>query len=87
MPRTLPEPRFINLGHNVLIIRQQISKQTCQMEESACLEHEEWEDMATDSSPLYWPHDALVKCLDKNSINIQCTPLMFPFKERFHYFL
>lgn len=46
------------------------------MEESACLEHEELEGMATNSSLLYWPHDAPVICLDKSSVNDQCTPIM-----------
>ena len=55
------------------------------MEESACLEHEELEDTATDSSPLYWPHDAPVICLDKNSINIQWPPLFF-FKKKLNIF-
>ena len=39
--------------------------------------------MATDSSPLYWPHDAPVICLDKNNVNIQCTPL-FLFLKKFY---
>ena len=41
------------------------TRQTCQMEESAYLEHEGLEDKATDSFLLYWLHDALVVCLKK----------------------
>lgn len=35
--------------------------------------------MATDSSPLYWPHDAPVICLDKNNINIQLVHSIISF--------